>query len=71
MVVLDAKLSDGSTDHYQPVQMSIMVKTVQFTSEVGTIAVRYDTMWLALMSSENRMAHLLVRTYPGGKAGFH
>ena len=31
---------------------------------------RKDLIWLALMSSENRAAHALARTYPGGVATF-
>ena len=31
---------------------------------------RRDLVWLALMSSENRAAHALARTYPGGKEAF-
>lgn len=33
---------------------------------VGTTLSRHDMLWLALMSSENRAAHALGRTYPGG-----
>lgn len=69
MVVLDAKLSMD-----QPITISSadvdMVKRSSSRLEVGTTLSRYDTMWLALMSSENRAAHSLARTYPGGKAAF-
>lgn len=37
---------------------------------VGTTASRGELMHLALMSSENRAAHALGRTYPGGLAHF-
>ena len=36
---------------------------------VGTILTRREAMLLALMSSENRCAHALGRTYPGGTRG--
>lgn len=69
MVVLDAQLSMD-----QPITISNAdvdrVKKSSSRLEVGTTLSRYDTMWLALMSSENRAAHSLARTYPGGKAAF-
>ena len=37
---------------------------------VGTKLTRGDLLRLALMASENRAAHVLARTYPGGKAAF-
>ncbi|MEI8327356.1 MAG: serine hydrolase [Betaproteobacteria bacterium] len=37
---------------------------------VGTTLTRGELMHLALMSSENRAAHALGRTYPGGMDGF-
>jgi D-alanyl-D-alanine endopeptidase (penicillin-binding protein 7) len=36
----------------------------------GTILSRYDTLSIALAASENRAAHALARTYPGGKKAF-
>ncbi|MDD2343425.1 MAG: hypothetical protein PHV54_11125 [Tolumonas sp.] len=69
MVVLDAKLSMD-----QPITISDAdvdrVKKSSSRLEVGTTLSRYDTMWLALMSSENRAAHSLARTYPGGTSAF-
>jgi D-alanyl-D-alanine endopeptidase (penicillin-binding protein 7) len=38
--------------------------------KVGTVLSRGDLMHLALMSSENRAAHALGRTYPGGLKAF-
>ncbi|WP_237657927.1 serine hydrolase [Tolumonas lignilytica] len=69
MVVLDAHLpmdqaitiSDADVDR---------VKKSTSRLELGTTLSRHDTMWLALMSSENRAAHSLARTYPGGTAAF-
>lgn len=37
---------------------------------VGTVLTRSEALRLALMSSENRAAHALGRTYPGGLAAF-
>jgi serine-type D-Ala-D-Ala endopeptidase (penicillin-binding protein 7) len=37
---------------------------------VGTVLTRDEALHLALMSSENRAAHALARTYPGGVAAF-
>jgi serine-type D-Ala-D-Ala endopeptidase (penicillin-binding protein 7) len=37
---------------------------------VGTILTRDEALHLALMSSENRAAHALARTYPGGLQAF-
>jgi len=69
MVVLDAKLSMN-----QPITITNAdvdrVKRSSSRLEIGTTLSRYDTMWLALMSSENRAAHSLARTYPGGKGAF-
>lgn len=33
----------------------------------GTILSRYDALYISLAASENRAAHALARTYPGGK----
>lgn len=38
--------------------------------QVGTDLTREEALHLALMSSENRAAHALARTYPGGIASF-
>ncbi|HZY16751.1 MAG TPA: serine hydrolase [Ramlibacter sp.] len=37
---------------------------------VGTVLTRRQALHLALMSSENRAAHALARTYPGGEEAF-
>lgn len=36
----------------------------------GTTLTRRDTVYIALAASENRAAHALARTYPGGKKAF-
>lgn len=38
--------------------------------QVGTVLTRREALHLALMSSENRAAHALARTYPGGVPAF-
>jgi D-alanyl-D-alanine endopeptidase (penicillin-binding protein 7) len=69
MVVLDAKqdmnelISIDESD----------VDTLKFSSSrvpVGVALPRKDILQLALMSSDNRAAASLARTYPGGKPGF-
>jgi D-alanyl-D-alanine endopeptidase (penicillin-binding protein 7) len=69
MVMLDAKqdmnelISIDETD----------VDTLKFSSSrvpVGVTLPRKDILQLALMSSDNRAAAALARTYPGGKAAF-
>jgi D-alanyl-D-alanine endopeptidase (penicillin-binding protein 7) len=49
------------------------VDTEKFSSSrlrVGTVLSRAELLHLALMSSENRAAHALARTYPGGLTTF-
>lgn len=46
------------------------VKNSSSRLSVGTKLTRHDALWLALMSSENRAAHALARTYPGGLNAF-
>jgi len=36
----------------------------------GTVLTRRDTLYIALAASENRAAHALARTYPGGREAF-
>jgi D-alanyl-D-alanine endopeptidase (penicillin-binding protein 7) len=67
MVVLDAGLdmneyitiTDEDAAHYRSSRLT-----------VGTNLTRRDVMLLALMSSENRAAYALGRTYPGGMDAF-
>ena len=69
MVVLDARL--GLNDLLTIVQDD--VDTLRGSSShvpVGTELSREDMLRLALMSSENRAAQLLGRTYPGGLEAF-
>lgn len=69
MVVLDAGLSMDSPITIADSDVD-RVKKSSSRLEVGTTLSRHDTMWLALMSSENRAAHSLARTYPGGVNAF-
>jgi len=69
MVVLDAK---QDMDELIEIDRSD-VDTVKHSSSrvpVGSLISRRDVLQLALMSSDNRAAAALARTYPGGKEGF-
>ena len=69
MVLLDAKLDMGE-------QLTILEEDKDFLRHshsrlpVGTRLTRDQALLLALMASENRAAHALGRTYPGGLARF-
>lgn len=69
MVVLDAKL-----DMDEMIEIdSADVDRLKFSSSrvaVGTTLTRRDTLHLALMSSDNRAAAALARTFPGSNEGF-
>ena len=69
MVVLDAKLNMNEMITIDESD----VDTFKFSSSrvpVGSILSRNAVLELALMSSDNRAAAALARTYPGGRAGF-
>ena len=69
MVVLDAK---QDMDELIEIDRSD-VDTFKYSSSrvpVGALISRRDVLQLALMSSDNRAAHALARTYPGGTEGF-
>ena len=69
MVVLDAKL-----DMNEPIAIDESdVDTLKFSSSrvpVGVVLSRGALLELALMSSDNRAAHALARTYPGSHSAF-
>ncbi|HEY8609561.1 MAG TPA: serine hydrolase [Noviherbaspirillum sp.] len=69
MVVLDARL-----DMNEEIAIDESdVDTLKFSSSrvpVGVVLTRRALLELALMSSDNRAAHALARTFPGGHAGF-
>lgn len=69
MVVLDAKLDMNELITIEESD----VDTLKFSSSrvpVGVVLTRGALLELALMSSDNRAAAALGRTYPGGHAGF-
>jgi serine-type D-Ala-D-Ala endopeptidase (penicillin-binding protein 7) len=69
MVVLDAK---QDLDELIEIDRSD-VDTFKYSSSrvpVGALISRRDVLQLALMSSDNRAAHALARTFPGGTSGF-
>lgn len=65
MVVLDAKLplDEAITINEDDIDR---LKNTSSRLSVGTVLSRAELLLLALMSSENRAAHALARTYPGG-----
>lgn len=65
MVVLDAKLPLDEAITINEEDIDRMRNTSSRLS-VGTVLSRAELLLLALMSSENRAAHALARTYPGG-----
>ena len=65
MVVLDAKLPLDEAITISEEDIDRMRNTSSRLS-VGTVLSRAELLLLALMSSENRAAHALARTYPGG-----
>lgn len=69
MVVLDAKL-----DMNEEIRIDVSdVDTLKFSSSrvpVGVVLTRKALLELSLMSSDNRAAAALARTFPGGNAGF-
>jgi len=46
------------------------LKSTSSRLTVGSTLPRSDVYWIALMSSENRAAHVLSRYYPGGTSAF-
>lgn len=69
MVVLDAH-----PDMHESIEITEDdVDTLKFSSSrvpVGAVLTRHTLLELALMSSDNRAAHALARTYPGGMKYF-
>lgn len=69
MVVLDAH----QDMHQRIVVTEEDVDILKFSSSrvpVGAVLTRHELLELALMSSDNRAAHALARTYPGGLEHF-
>jgi D-alanyl-D-alanine carboxypeptidase/D-alanyl-D-alanine endopeptidase (penicillin-binding protein 7) len=69
MVVLDAKLDMKEIINIDRSDVD-MLKHSQSRVPVGAAISRADMLQLALMSSDNRAAAALARTFPGGQAGF-
>lgn len=69
MVVLDAGLSMDETITITEADVD-WLRNSGSRLRVGTTLTRQETLQLALMSSENRAAAALARTYPGGTAQF-
>ncbi len=69
MVILDAGLPMDARITVTRQEVDTLKKTSSRMA-VGTTATRREMLLLALMSSENRAAAALARTYPGGKAAF-
>ncbi|MFH1495016.1 MAG: D-alanyl-D-alanine endopeptidase [Pseudomonadota bacterium] len=69
MVVLDAGLSMDETITISEADVDSL-RNSGSRLRVGTTLTRQETLHLALMSSENRAAAALARTYPGGTAQF-
>ncbi|GGC69843.1 serine hydrolase [Undibacterium terreum] len=69
MVVLDAKPDMNEAIHIEQEDVD-MLKHSMSRVPVGATMPRKDVLQLALMSSDNRAAASLARTYPGGKAAF-
>lgn len=69
MVVLDAKQDMAAPIEIDQVDVD-MLKHSTSRVPVGATISRGDILQLALMSSDNRAAASLARTFPGGPAGF-
>ena len=69
VIVVDAKLPMNEVIQITQADVDV-VKHSRSRLAVGAKHTRGDLMHLALMSSENRAAHALGRTYPGGMTAF-
>ena len=69
MVLLDAKLPMGARIRITKDDVD-RLRYSRSRVPVGTTMRRAEALRLALMSSENRAAHALARTYPGGVTAF-
>ncbi|MCX5847639.1 MAG: D-alanyl-D-alanine endopeptidase [Deltaproteobacteria bacterium] len=69
MVVLDAKMNLQESLNIAPEDVDTL-RHSRSRLRVGTRLTRGDALLLALMASENRAAHALGRTYPGGLSAF-
>jgi D-alanyl-D-alanine endopeptidase (penicillin-binding protein 7) len=69
MVILDSKLPLDTRISITKDDRDLLRKTGS-RLKYGARLTRQELLLLALMSSENRAAHALARTYPGGEAAF-
>jgi D-alanyl-D-alanine endopeptidase (penicillin-binding protein 7) len=69
MVVLDAQLNLQESLIIKPGDVDTL-RHSRSRLPVGASLTREEALLLALMASENRAAHLLGRTYPGGRDSF-
>ena len=69
MVTLDAQLDLQELISIEPEDVDTL-RHSRSRVRVGTLITRGDALLLALMASENRCAHALGRTYPGGIDAF-
>ena len=69
VIIVDAKLPMSEVIQITQADVDV-VKYSRSRLAVGAKHTRGDLMHLALMSSENRAAHALGRTYPGGMTAF-
>lgn len=69
MVILDARLPMDELLTIAQEDVDLIKKSAS-RLKVGTVLSREEMLRLALMSSENRAAHALGRTYPGGERAF-
>ncbi len=69
MVTLDADLPLGEPVQIEPEDVDTLRNSLSHLP-VGWVLTRGDALLLALMCSENRAAHALARTYPGGRLAF-
>lgn len=69
MVVLDAQLNPAEIISIDPEDLD-RIKGTHSGVPVGALFTRATLIELALMSSDNRAAHAIARTYPGGMPAF-
>lgn len=69
LIVADARLPLDETITITGADVD-RLKNSSSRLKVGTTLTRRQALHLTLMSSENRAAHALARTYPGGKSAF-
>lgn len=70
VITLDAALPMDELITIDKADLEPIIKRSKSRLKVGTTMTRNDLLWVAIMSSENRAAHALSRTYPTGKNDF-